>query len=141
MRAASCARAMRVLLAVPDQGLPAEVEHALRAAATAGGHTVLDSAPAAHAGLAASERARFLATVDRLMEADMLVADVSVPDAGVGWCVSWFLARGRLVVLSCRRDARAGVPSMLAGNPSPWQRFVLYDRPEELAGVLKATLG
>lgn len=134
---------MRVLVAAPDAGYPAEIDEALRAAAVASGHTLLPDAPAAHVGLAASERARFLATVDRMMEADMLLADVSAADAGVGWCVSWFLARGRLVVLTCRREARAGAgaSAMLVGNPSPWQRIVLYDRPEEIAGALKPTLG
>ena len=132
---------MRVFLAVPDTGSPGGVAELLRDAATRSGHTLLPDAPVAHAGLAASERARFLAVVDRMMEADMLLADVSSPDAGVGWCVSWFLARGRLVVLTCRRDARATVGAMLGGNPSPWQRLVVYDRPEDLATALKATLG
>ena len=62
-------------------------------------------------------------------------------DAGVGWCVAWFLARGRLVVLTCRKDARAMVPAMVAGNPSPWQRLVTYARPEELRSALGASLG
>lgn len=141
MRAGSVAGAMRIFLAAPDAGYAPDVEGALRDAAKASAHTLLADAPAAHAGLAASERARFLATVDRMMEADMLLADVSTHDAGVGWCVSWFLARGRLVVLSCQRDARAGVAAMLAGNPSPWQRLVLYERPDELAAALRATLG
>ena len=107
---------------------------ALRDAAAASGHEVLPDPPHARPGLATSERDRFLTTVDRMMEAEMLVADASAPDAGVGWCVAWFLARGRLVVLTCRRDARASLSAMVAGNPSPWQRIVVYDAADELRG-------
>lgn len=132
---------MRVFLALPDRGLAPDVERALRDAIAAGKHDVLADPPAAHAGLAASVRQRFLATVDRMMEADLLLADVSEPDAGVGWCVAWFLVRGRLAVLTCRKDARASLASMVAGNPSPWQRVVTYDRPDELREDLRKTLG
>lgn len=132
---------MRILLATPDGGLPAEVEQVVRETLAAKGHELLPPPPAAHAGLAASERGRFLATVDRMMEAEMLVADVSDGDAGIGWCVAWFLARGRLVVLTCRREARPKLSSMIAGNPSPWQRIVSYAHPEELRSALAASLG
>jgi len=130
---------MRVFLALPDRGLAPDVEQALRAAVDASKHEILADPPAAHVGLAASERDRFLTIVDRMMEADLLLADVSDPDAGVGWCVAWFLARGRLVVLTCRRDARAGLSAMVAGNPSPWQRTVIYDDPAELTRALSLT--
>lgn len=132
---------MRVFLAMPDRGLAPDIERALRDAMADAKHEVLADPPAAHVGLAASERARFLATVDRMMEADLLLADVSEPDAGVGWCVAWFLARGRLVVLTCRKDARAALAAMLAGNPSPWQRVVTWERPDELRELLRKTLG
>ena len=118
---------MRVFLALPDRGLAPELERALREGVADAKHDVLADAPAARAGLAASERERFLATVDRMMEADAVVADVSDPDAGVGWCVAWMLARGRLAVLACRRDARGALAAMVAGNPSPWQRIVVYE--------------
>lgn len=132
---------MRVFLALPDRGLAPELERALRDAVAAASHDALADPPAAHAGLAASERARFLASVDRMMEADLLLADVSEPDAGVGWCVAWALARGRLVVLACRKDARASLAAMVAGNPSPWQRIVVYERIDELRDGLAKTLG
>jgi hypothetical protein len=131
---------MRIFLALPDAGLAPETERALREAAARTGHEVLADAPGAHAGLAASERDRFLTMLDRLMEADLLLADVSAPDAGVGWCVAWFLARGRLVVLTCRRDARVQLAAMIAGNPSPWQRLVVYDRVEDLRPALTKAL-
>ncbi|HVM46039.1 MAG TPA: hypothetical protein VM582_08905 [Candidatus Thermoplasmatota archaeon] len=131
---------MRVFLALPDRGLDAEVERALRGAMADAKHDVLADPPAVHAGLAASERGRFLASVDRMMEADLLLADVSEPDAGVGWCVAWFLARGRLVVLTCRRAARPSLASMLSGNPSPWQRLVVYDDARELRSSLATAL-
>lgn len=131
---------MRVFLALPDAGLAPEVERALRVGASGAGHDLLPDAPAAHAGLAKSERERFLTIVDRMMEADLLLADVTAPDAGVGWCIAWFLARGRLVVLTCRRDARAQLSAMLAGNPSPWERVVLYGRDDELPDLLAKAL-
>lgn len=131
---------MRVFLLAPTAGLAPDVERAFREAAAEGKHDVLPDVPAAHAGLAASERQHFLALLDRLMEADMLVADVSAPDASVAWCVAWFLARGRLAVLSCRRDARAALSPMFAGNPSPWQRLLVYDDVSALRQLLKQTL-
>lgn len=108
----------------------------MREAILAAGHELLGALPEAHRGVTQSERNRFLTTVDRLLEADLLVADVSRESAAVGWGVAWFLARGRLVVLCCRRDARAHMSPMLAGNPSPWSRLVLYDQPADLASHL-----
>lgn len=131
---------MRVLLVPPEQGLPPEVERAMREAVGEAGRDLLPDVPAAHAGLAASERARFLALVDRMMEADVLLVEASAPDATVGWCVAWFLARGRLVVLACARDARPRLATMLAGNPSPWQRSLVYSGPVELRELLVGTL-
>lgn len=131
---------MRAFLALPDAGLSPDVERALRDAVTDAKHDLLPDAPMAHAGVAASERDRFLTIVDRMMEADVLVADASAPDASVGWCVAWFLARGRLVVLTCRREARAALSPMLVGNPSPWQRLLVYADAEELRANLAKTL-
>jgi hypothetical protein len=131
---------MRVFLVTPDPGLPPEVEQALRAGVADAGRELLPDVLPAHAGLAASERARFLALVDRMMEADVLLVDASAPDASVGWCVAWFLARGRLVVLACRRDAREKLATMLAGNPSPWQRSLVYSDAGELRKMLAETL-
>lgn len=131
---------MRVLVVPPDAGLPSDVEAALQKAVADARRELLPAAPPAHAGLAASERARFLALVDRMMEADVLLVDASAPDATVGWCVAWFLARGRLVVLACRREARATLATMLAGNPSPWQRLVLYADAADLERQVAQTL-
>lgn len=131
---------MRVFLALPDASLAPDVERALRDAVGEAKHDLLPDAPLAHAGVAASERNRFLTFVDRMMEADVLVAEASAPDASVGWCVAWFLARGRLVVLTCRREARATLSPMLAGNPSPWQRLLVYADAEELQKLLARTL-
>lgn len=131
---------MRVFLALPDRGLAPELERALRDALADAKHEVLADAPPARPGLAASARERFLVCVDRMMEADLLVADASEPDAGVGWCVAWFLARGRLVVLTCQREARASLASMIAGNPSPWQRVAVYDAPADARDALASAL-
>lgn len=127
---------MRIFLALPEKGLPPGIEQAMVDAAAAARHEVLPPLPEAHAGLAQSERARFLTAVDRMMEAEMLVADVSEESHAAGWCASWFLARGRLVVLCCRKDRRSALSPMLAGNPSPWQKLVLYDQPDDLAESL-----
>lgn len=131
---------MRIFLALPEQGLPPGIEQAMTEAASAARHEVLAPLPEAHGGLAQSERNRFLTAVDRMMEAEMLVADVSDESHAVGWCVSWFLARGRLVVLCCRRDRRGALSPMLAGNPSPWQKTVLYEHADDLAESLGKTL-
>lgn len=112
----------------------------MRDAAADARHDVLPDAPAALAGVAQSERNRFLTIVDRLMEAEMLLADAGEPDATVAWCAAWMLARGRLVVLACARDKRTQLSAMLAGNPSPWQRIVLYDDADELLRALAKTL-
>lgn len=131
---------MRVFLAMPDGGLPAAVEAALRETLAASPHSLLADAPPAVAGFTQSERNRFLTVVDRLMEAEMLVADVSAPDTGVGWCIAWMLARGRLVVLTVRQDARPGLAAMVSGNPSPWQRIVAYSDDSGLRAALAKTL-
>ena len=91
--------------------------------------------------LAQAERNVFLGAVDRMLEADALVADASAESHAVGWCAAWFLAKGRLVVLTCRRDARGALSPMLAGNPSPWQRLVAYEGPADLGASLRTLLG
>ena len=102
------------------------------------GHEVLDPAPPPVAPLAKAERDAFLLTLDRLHEADVLLVEASEPSAEVGWAVAWMLARGRLVVLCVRRDARSRLPALLAGNPSPWQRLVTYADDADLRGQLEA---
>lgn len=131
---------MRVLLVPPDRGLPDDVRDAMERAVAGAGHELLPPLPEWRAGIAASERDRFLTTVDRMMEADLLLVDASEESASVGWCVAWFLARGRLVVLACRRGARASLSPMLAGNPSPWARLVPYDDAAGLHAALAGTL-
>lgn len=134
---------MRAYLATPTRGepAPAGLLEALRGGLTAAGHDVLEEPPAAPTAVVQQAEVRaFMAAVDRMMEADLLVADVTQPDAGVGWAVSWFLARGRLVVLCCREDRRAQLPTLLLGNPSPWQKLVLYATPEDLAGKVVSLL-
>lgn len=132
---------MRVFL-VPTPGLR-EALPAVRDALAAGGHEVVNDpeAPLPPSALAQAERQAFLLAVDRMLEAEAVLADASDASAAVGWCASWFLAKGRLVVLTCRRDRRAALDPMLAGNPSPWQRLVLYDGPADLARSLGALLG
>lgn len=132
---------MRVFL-VPTSGLR-DVLPAVREALQAGGHEVVND-PEAHApapGLVQAERQAFLLAVDRMLEAEAVLADASTDSAAAGWCASWFLAKGRLVILTCRRDRRTSLDPMLAGNPSPWQRLVLYDGPRDLAKSLDALLG
>jgi hypothetical protein len=63
-----------------------------------------------------------------------------VPTDAAGWCIAWFLAKGRLALLACRRDARPGLTPLIAGNPSPWQRLVVYDAPAGLAAALRSLL-
>jgi hypothetical protein len=125
--------------------VPGPDEAAQKALVTAlhdAGHEVInDPFGALHAApLAQAERNVFLATLDRMLEADALAADITHEGATAAWCVAWMLAKGRLCVLACRRDARANLSPMLAGNPSPWQRLVAYDAPADLATSLRALL-
>ncbi|GEM_PF-4565892 len=122
----------------PDE----EVAKALVTAIHEAGHEVINDPFGALRAppLAQAERNVFLGAVDRMLEADAVVADASAQSHAVGWCVAWFLAKGRLAVLSCRRDARAALSPMLAGNPSPWQKLVLYEGPRDLADALASLL-
>lgn len=124
-------------------GADEAIQRALVAALQACGHDAINDAlaPWRAPPLAQAERQVFLGAVDRMLEAELLVADVSAPSAAAGWCVAWFLAKGRLCVLTCRRDARAALTPMLSGNPSPWQKLVVYDGPNDLAASLRALLG
>lgn len=108
----------------------------LRAAVA--GHEALEPAPSPVAPLAKAERDAFLLTLDRLHEADVLLVDATEGTAEVGWAVAWMLARGRLVVLCVASEARARLPPLLAGNPSPWQRLVAYRDEEDLRTQLAA---
>ena len=123
-------------------GADEAVQKALVTAIHEAGHEVVnDPFGALRASpLAAAERSVFLGAVDRMLEADALAADVTREGATAAWCVAWMLAKGRLCVLACRRDARANLSPMLAGNPSPWQRLVAYDAPADLATSLRALL-
>jgi nucleoside 2-deoxyribosyltransferase len=120
---------VRVYLAVPQFGPASEAGRALVEAIQEAGHSLVNDPHDARRSfpLAQSERGAFVAEMDKLNAADLLVADASRPDAAVGWAVAWFLAKGRLVVLCCSKDARASLPALLAGNPSPWQKLVAYD--------------
>src|SRR5438309_533601 len=120
---------MRVHISLPEQGVAPEVDAAMRRALSRHEVTHVSRAPSP---VAAVERGAFLAAVDAMLSADALVAEVSRPSHGVGWDVGWFLAKGRLVVLCCGRDARAMLSPTLGGNPSPWQRVVTYDSPASL---------
>lgn len=131
---------MRIFL-VPTPGLAPALPAIRRALATTGHDVVNDpAAPPPLGGLVQAERQAFLHDVDRMLEAEGVFAEVSDESAAAGWCVSWFLAKGRLAVLACRRDRRAQLHPMLAGNPSPWQRLVLYDDEGDLEKALAALL-
>lgn len=78
----------------------------------------------------------FVASLDRLHDADVLLAEASVESTAVGWAVAWMLARGRLVVVCHRRGV--ALPSLVAGNPSPWQRVVAYADASELERALRS---
>lgn len=131
---------MRAYLSMPERGASPEVAAAMRDALREAGHDALEAPRGTMPGITKAERDAFLLAVDRLHEADVLVADVSAPSLSVGWEVAWFLARGRLVVLCCRNDARQMLSSMIAGNPSPWSKLVLYDDAAGLRAQLVALL-
>lgn len=81
-----------------------------------------------------SDKEVFVAAVDRLHDADVLLAEASDESTALGWAVAWMLARGRLVVVCHRRGV--ALPSLVAGNPSPWQRIVPYADASELQRAL-----
>lgn len=121
---------------------PEVLEAGLRALAESGHEVVNDPRGLPPpGGLAQAERQAFLLAVDRMLEAEALLVEASEESAAAGWCAAWFLAKGRIVVLACRRDRRASLSPMLAGNPSPWQRLVTYEGPEDLRRSLVALLG
>jgi hypothetical protein len=129
---------MRVLVLTPP-GTPEDVAAALDGALRAAGHQRLDLPPPPRP-LAIEQRAWFAATMDRLLEADLLLADVGTANASVAWALAWFLARGRLAVLTCPAAARAMLSPIVAGNPSPWQRVVEYADARALGDALAAVL-
>jgi hypothetical protein len=129
-------------LSWPERGASPQIVAAVQDAIREAGHEAIEAPRAAIAGVTKSERDAFLLAVDRLHEADILIAEASAPSAAVGWEVAWFLARGRLVVVCCRNDARQMLSPMLAGNPSPWCKLVVYadagDLRAQLSGLLVA---
>ena len=114
-------------------GADEAVQKALVNGVTAAGHQGINDpfGEMRAAPLAAAERNVFLGAVDRMLEAEAVLADATTPSATVGWCAAWFLAKGRLVVITCRRDERAHLTPMRAGNPSPWQRMLTYESTRE----------
>lgn len=131
---------MRAYLSWPETGAPPDVTAAIRGAVSEAGHEPVESPRGAKAGVTKSERDAFLLAVDRLHEADILIAEASAASIAVGWETAWFLARGRLVIVCCHKEARGVLSHMLAGNPSPWQRSVLYDGVADLRERLAALL-
>jgi len=102
----------------------------LTAAAQAAGHEVLPPPGFMGSGHSDARRGFFTTVVDRLHEADLLVAHANpaTPSgaANAAWSAAWFLVKGRLVVAAVDEDALATASAMLVGNPSPWQRLVGY---------------
>lgn len=135
---------MRVYLAGPVRGEPAPegALEAIRQALRDMGHDIVNDLPGP--GQAATvqqlDTRTFIGEVDRMLEADLIVADVSTPSHGVGWALAWFLAKGRLAVICCQSGHRKRLSAMLVGNPSPWQRIVYYDAPDDLQKRLAETL-
>jgi hypothetical protein len=133
---------MRVYLAVPVRGepMPEGSVAGLRDAVEGSGHALVNEPGVAppSALVAQADSRYFIQEVDRMLEADLLVAEVSSPSHDVGWTVAWFLAKGRLAILCCRREARERLSPLLGGNPSPWQKIVVYESPEDLASKFGA---
>lgn len=98
--------------------------------------------PALHAALADHDvlpvGGTFGESIEALQAADVLVADATTPATDVGWAVAWMLAKGRLVVVTVRRDAVPTLAPLLRGNPSPWQRLVPYADDAQLRAGLAA---
>lgn len=136
---------MRVYLAAPVRAPRGDVEayRTMRRVVQEMGHElvlahVAEDDPAAGEARAGLNDARiFQRDVDALNGSDLLVADVSRPSLGVGWEIAYFLARGRLVIACCHKDARGTLSAMITGNPSPWQQLVVYADADDLARQLR----
>ncbi len=127
---------MRVYLAGPVRGTPAPEGsmETIRSALTDAGHDIVNvlATPGVQALVHAQDTRTFVMETDRMLVADLLVAEVSAPSHGVGWVTAWFLAKGRLAILCCHASRRADLSMLLGGNPSPWQQLIVYETADEL---------
>jgi nucleoside 2-deoxyribosyltransferase len=73
-----------------------------------------------------------------LAEADVVVAEATVPSHGVGYEIARAEALGKPVLCLHRRGAGRRLSAMLAGNPA--LRCETYDSVEELGAILRRFL-
>ena len=69
-----------------------------------------------------------------LMEADAVVAEVSMPSHGVGYEIASAKAAGKPVLCLHRQGAERRLSAMLTGNPA--LQCVSYKEPEDLTPIL-----
>ena len=70
-----------------------------------------------------------------LAEADVVIAEVTIPSHGVGYEIAQAEALGKPVLCLLRRGTGRRLSAMLAGNPA--LRCETYDSVEELRPILK----
>ena len=70
-----------------------------------------------------------------LAEADVVIAEVTIPSHGVGYEIAQAEALGKPVLCLHRRGTGRRLSAMLAGNPA--LRCETYDSVEELRPILK----
>jgi len=85
-----------------------------------------------------SDEAIYGRDVAWLAEADVVVAEVTVPSHGVGYEIGLAEALGKPVLCLHRRGSGWRLSAMLAGNPA--LRCEAYDSVEELGSVLEQFL-
>ena len=85
-----------------------------------------------------SDEAIYERDMAHLAEADVVVAEVTLPSHGVGYEVARAEALGKPVLCLHRRGAGRRLSAMLAGNPA--LRCETYDSVEELGPILERFL-
>lgn len=85
-----------------------------------------------------SDRAIYERDVAWLAEADVVVAEVTIPSHGVGYEVGRAESLGKRVLCLHRPRAERRLSAMLAGNPALWCET--YDGVEEIRVILKQFL-
>ncbi len=73
-----------------------------------------------------------------LKEADVLVAEVTVPSHGVGYEIARAETLGMPILCLHRPEAKHRLSALIAGNPTI--RCERYQRPDEVDGILETFL-
>lgn len=106
------------------------------------GHTVLTEHVAAPNVLDLEEKISaeevYTRDIEKLNEADLLIAEVSVPSTGVGYELAYFLSLEKPVV--CFYAKELNMSKMITGNTEPLFSAYAYESEKELVEKLRGIL-